>query len=267
MQHKISYIIIFVLILSFFGCSKYQKILKKADKETKYKTALELYEKGDYITCLQFLDELIPIFRGTDKSQKLYYMYPNCYYKTSDFILAAYHFKNYAKLFPNTIETEEAMYLAAYCSYLDSPKSSLDQSSTTIAMEELQLFINKYPQNPKVTTCNELMDELREKLAQKDFDIAMTYFYTESYQAANIAFGNLLKTYPNSKLRENTMFNMIKNMYLYALNSIDSKKIERLYQCIDLANLFKASYNSSTNIKNADRYILLSNQMLEKIKN
>ena len=128
-------IIIFLFAASFVGCNKYQKILKKADKETKYNTAMELYQKEDFISCLQFLDEIIPLYRGTERSQKLYYMYPNCYYKNGDYIMAAYHFKNFVKLFPNAPEVEEAYFLSAYCAYLDSPEASLEQSSTSIAIE------------------------------------------------------------------------------------------------------------------------------------
>jgi len=262
MQHKKLIFILFITTISFVGCNKYQKILKKADKETKYNTALELYQKEDFITCLQFLDEIIPLYRGTDNSQKLYYMYPNCYYKNGDYLMAAYHFKNFTKLFPNSPESEEAYFLAAYCAYLDSPAPSLEQSSTTIAIEELQSFVNKFPQSKKVEQCNHLMDELRQKLAKKEIDIALTYFYIESYQAAHIAFTNILKEYPDTKHRETVMNFMVKNMYLYAQNSVDQKKEERYRLCIDLANQFLSTYPKSETTKDIENYIKLSNTKL-----
>ncbi len=266
MQHKKLIILIFLLAVSFVGCNKYQKILKKADKETKYNAALDLYQKEDYITCLQFLDEIIPLYRGTERSQKLYYMYPNCYYKNGDYIMAAYHFKNFIKLFPSAPEVEEAYFLAAYCAYLDSPQASLEQTSTTIAIEELQAFVNKFPQSKKVEQCNQLMDELRQKLAKKELDVALTYFYIESYQAAHITFSNLLKEYPDTKNRETVMEYMVKNMYLYAQNSVDQKKEERYRLCIDLANAFISAYPKSANLKDVENYIKLSNNKLSSYK-
>lgn len=262
MQHKKLLSIIFILGISFVGCNKYQRILKKADKESKYKTTLELYEKKDYVTCLQFLDQIIPLYRGTEHSQKLYYMYPNCYYKNGDFLMAAYHFKNYIKLFPNSPNTEEAYFLAAYCAYLDSPESSLEQSSTLIAIEELQAFVNKYPQSTKIEQCNQLMDELRQKMAKKEVDIALTYFYIESYQAAHISFANVLKEYPDTKHREMIMEFMVKNMYLYAQNSIDTKKEERYRACVDLGAQFIATFPESPKRKEVENYIKLSNNKL-----
>ncbi len=262
MQHKKLLIIIIILAVSFVGCNKYQKVLKKADKETKLATALELYEKADYVTCLQFLDQIIPLYRGTDQSQKLFYMYPNCYYKNGDYIMAAYHFKNFIKLYPNSPQAEEATFLAAYCAYLDSPESSLEQTSSSIAIEELQTFVNKYPQSEKVEQCNLLMDELRQKLAKKEYDIALTYFYIESYQAAHISFTNMLKEYPDSRYRESAMSFMVKNMYLYAHNSVDAKKEERYRLCADLANQYVASFPKASNLKEIENYIKLSNNKL-----
>ncbi len=262
MQHKKLLTIIILLAFSFVGCNKYQKVLKKADKETKLATAIELYEKADYVTCLQFLDQIIPLYRGTDQSEKLYYMYPNCYYKNGDYIMAAYHFKNFIKLYPNSSNTEEASFLAAYCAYLDSPESSIEQSSTAIAIEELQTFVNKYPQSPKIEQCNLLLDELRQKMAKKEFDIALTYYYIESYQAAHISFENMLKEYPDSRYRENAMNIMVKNMYLYAQNSVETKKEERYKQCIDLATKYIASFPKSSGVKEVENYIKLSNNKL-----
>jgi outer membrane protein assembly factor BamD len=262
MQQKKLLTIVLFITLSLISCSKYQKILKKADKEAKYNAALELYQKEDYVSCLQFLDEIIPLFRGTERAQKLYYMYPNCYYKNGEYLMAAYHFKNFTKLFPNSVEAEESYFLAAYCAYLDSPKSSLEQSSTTIAMDELQAFANKFPQSPKVEQCNQLLDELRQKMAKKEIDISLTYFYIESYQAAHISFQNVLKTYPDTKYREMVMEFMVKNMYLYALNSIDSKKEERYRTCIDLANQFNTVFPTSPKKNEIESYIKLSNNKL-----
>ncbi len=266
MVKRITILLIFSLIL-LSSCNKHQRILKKADKETKYNKAIELYEKGDYVSCLTFLDDIIPLFRGTDKSEKLYFMYPNCYYKTGDYILAGYHYDNFAKLYPKSIDAEEATYMSAYCSYLDSPKSSLDQTSSFTAMDELQAFVNKYPNSPRVSKCNEIMDEIREKLAKKYFDIAMTYYYTESFQAANISFENLLKDYPDTKLKETIQYYIIKNYFQYAINSIEAKQIERINKTIELAEQFLSTYPSSKYKEDIELQKTLSSIKKEKLNN
>jgi outer membrane protein assembly factor BamD len=268
MKLKISYITILISAIFLFGtsCNKYQKILKKGDLETKYETAIKLYEKGDYITALQFLDELIPLYRGSDKLQKLMYIYPYCYYKNGDYMIASYHFKQYARLFPNTPEAEECDYMSAYCSYMDSPPSSLEQTNTHKAIRDLQAFVNKYPNSERIAKCNELIDELRDKLSRKDFNIAKMYFHIESYSAASIAFNNLIKEYPDTKYKEEAMYYLVKNYYQYASRSTDAKKKERFYKAIESHAKLRENFPESAYLRETENIAKNAERQIERIK-
>ena len=87
--------------------------------------------------------------------------------------------------------------MSAYCSYLESPHDSLDQSSTNDAIKELQFYANIYPKSDSVPICNKLIDELRFKLEKKEFEISKLYFKTQEYRAAVVSFKNTIKDYPN----------------------------------------------------------------------
>jgi outer membrane protein assembly factor BamD len=126
--------------------------------------------------------------------------------------------------------------MSAYCKYLDSPTYTLDQTSTHEALKELQIFINFYPKSDRVAEANKLIDALRLKLIEKAYEIAKLYYKTESYNAAQIAFTNILKDFPETSYREEIMFNIVKSSYYYAKNSIDSKKQERYKTVIDAYN-------------------------------
>lgn len=260
------YISLLILAVLISSCNKYQKILKNGDLELKYQTAFKLYEKEDYITTLQYLDELIPLYRGSDKLSKLMYIYPFCYLKNGDYLVAAYHFKQYARLYQGTPEAEECDYMAAFCSYLDSPPPSLEQTNTSVAISELQLFINKYPKSEKVSKCNELIDELRDKMSKKDFDIAKLYYNIESYNAASIALNNLIKDYPDTKYREEAFYYLVKNYYEYAIRSTDTKKRERFQKAIDAHQKLIENYPQSKFIKESENIAKLSQKQIEKIQ-
>lgn len=259
-------VVLFLMVIVVSSCNKYQKILKKGDVELKYQTALKLYEKEDYITTLQFLDELIPLYRGSDKLSKLMYLYPYCYLKNGDYSVAAYHFKQYARLFQGSPEAEECDFMGAYCSYLESPPPSLEQTNTAIAISELQLFINKYPKSERIGKCNELIDELRAKMSKKDFDIAKLYFNIESYNAASIAFNNLIKDYPDTKYREEAFFYLVKNYYEYAVRSTDSKKKERFQKSIEAHKKLIENYPQSIYAKESESIAKMSQKQIDKIQ-
>ena len=119
------------------------------------------------------------------------------------------------------------MFMGAYCYYLDSPKPSLDQESTNMAISEFELFISKYPNTSHKDSCNLLLDQLRRKLQIKSYDNAYLYYKLGYYKAANVALKNSISDYPDSPYKEEILYYSAKSMYLYADMSIIDKKRER----------------------------------------
>ena len=252
---KIKYII-FVLLLSVFfvtGCSEFQKVLKSSDYNLKYEKALEYYNDEDYYRAQSLLEEIVPIFKGTDKAEKVYYMYAYCLYNQGEHIMAGYHFKNFARTYPNSKHVEECEYMSAYCQYLNSPEPSLDQTYTRKAINALQLFMNKYPKSDKVEKCNELIDELHKKLETKAFNSAMLYYKISDYQAAITTFKNVLIRFPDTHYREEILFYILKSSYLYAQNSIEKRKKERYKSTITEYYALIDEFAKTTYIKQAEK--------------
>ncbi len=244
--------VLIALILTGVSCSEYDKLLKDGTAQQRLNAANEYYDKGNYFKALQLYDQLIVELRGLPPFEEAYYRYCWCNYQQDQFLMAAYYFKNLAKTLPNSKYAEESLFMAAYCQYLESAETPLDQSSTTDALKEFQLFVNKYPNSEKVKQCNDLMDELRFKLETKDFNTALLYYKIEEYKAAVVAMQNVLKDYPATKYREQAMFYILKAEYSYAAGSIDSKKKERFAQATKAFNTFKSQYPQSAYLREAE---------------
>ena len=250
-----------VIILS--SCSNYQKLLKSSNNEEKYEMALLYYNQGDYYRAQEIFEQVMPFFRGTEKAEQMYYYYANCHYEQGDNILASYYFKRFTKNFPNSRYAEECFYMSAYCKSLDSPKYSLDQTNTIEAINELHLFIDIYPNSERVTECSELIGTLKLKLEKKAFEIARLYLKMDNYLAAITSFDNLLKTYPGTNYREQTLYYLTESYYYYAINSIQSKKKERLQETLLVYDLFTTTFPDSKYKKNADNYYQNSRKLLD----
>lgn len=244
--------VLIVLILTGVSCSEYDKLLREGTPQARLEAANEYYSKGNYFKALQLYDQLIVELRGMPQFEEAYYKYCWCNYQQEQYLAAAYYFKNLAKTLPNSKYAEEALYMSAYCQYLESADSPLDQTSTSDALTELQLFVNKYPKSEKVKQCNELMDELRYKLETKDFNTAMLYFKIEEYKAAVVSFTNLLKEYPATKYKEQALFYILKSEYYYAAGSIDSKKKERFEHAAKAYTTLMMQFPATSFQKEAD---------------
>ena len=248
----LSILLLLAAVLTISSCSKYQRLLKGSDYDGKYNAAVKYYEKKDYYRCLQLLEELIVIFRGTGKGEDVYYYYAKSNYATRDYVAAAYHFENFIKTFPSSPRAEECAFLVAYCYYLDSPQSSLDQENTFLAIEQFQLFINHYPQSEKVAESNKIMDELLHKIETKAFNNAKTFYYIEEYKAAVASLNNVIRDYPGTTHKEECLYLILKSYYLYAQKSVEEKKLERYKSALEAYQALKESFPNSAYFKQVE---------------
>jgi outer membrane protein assembly factor BamD len=235
---KSPFISLLLIVIISASCSDYQKVLKSNDYSRKYELAKELYVKKDYQKAYPLLEELVSVKRGTSEAEDIYYYYCYCNYYLDDLISASYHFAQFAKTYPSSARAEEMAYMNAYCYYLGSPVPSLDQSNSYRAIEELQLFINQYPNSTRIEECNVLIDKLRAKLEIKSYETAMLYYKMSDYKAAIIAMQITIKDFPVTKYKEEMLYLICKSNYLLAENSIDSKKYERYKSTIDACFTF-----------------------------
>lgn len=258
-----------VLIVAFYGCSEYQKVIKSSDINLKYDKALEYYGEEEYYKAYPLFEDLIAIYRGTDKAENLMYMYAFSDYYLQDYILAAHRFSQFVKNFPLSQRAEECQFMIGICNYKNSPKPTLDQTNTLIAINELQLFANLYPNSQYVDSCNVLIDELLHKLAIKRFEKADLYLQTENYKSAIIAYKNFLNDFPDTEFREESEFYILKANYLLAVNSIESKKNERIDDAIKAYITFVDSFSESKFLRKAEVYYqeLLKLKQIQEDKN
>ncbi|MFH1005696.1 MAG: outer membrane protein assembly factor BamD [Bacteroidota bacterium] len=261
-------IIFLIIVAAIFcsACSDYNKLLKSTDYNKKYEVAVKYYDNGDYIKALALLEELVSVYRGTEKGEKILYYYAYATYASGNYILAGYYFNNFVKVFPNSSRTEECAYMYAYCFYMESPRYSLDQTDTKNAIKELQYFINKYPNNTRMKECNELIDKLRVKLEKKYYEISKQYFFLYDYKAAVSSFENLLKDFPDTQYREEVMFLILKANYIYALKSIETKKEERHKSTIDAYYKFLSYYSDNSKyMKDAGSIFISTKKQIEQL--
>ena len=247
---------------------KIEKVTKRyKTKEEKYAAALMYYEKGAYLTSAQLLEEIYPLYMSVPQGDTILFLFADSYMKNNDFLMAAFHFNDYIRRYPQSNRVELAAFLAAKCYYLNSPAYNLDQSDSKMAIEGLQSFISAYLASEHVEESNAMIDTLRNKLAYKDFSIAKMYYNTENYKAAQICFQNLMKEYPTSNCMEEALYYMVKNSYAYAQNSIESKKAERYQMVLDDAAKLKVYNAESKYMAEVDKLMADAKKKRDKILN
>ena len=253
-----------LLMLGVASCGEYQKVLKSSDPSYKYSKAVEYYEAEQFNKAYPLFDELMSAYRGTSKAQDVYMYYAKTLFGQKDFILAGYHFKRFAQTFPNHEFAEEGSYLAAYCYYLEAPVSSLDPAYTYKAMDELQLFINTHQGSRFIPDANGFIDELRERLEKKSFDIAKGYHHRQLFASAVTSFNVMLTDFPDSPYREEALMLRLESAFKLAENSIQDKQSQRFKEAETAYLEFVDAYPETVYLNQAEDYYAKIQAFLQK---
>ncbi len=243
----------FLCITLLSGCSEFNKALKSTDTAYKLEVAEKLMAKESWDRAIPLLEELIVLTRGTQLSEKVNYLHAKSTYGMKDFTLAAYYLANFTRTFPKSQYAEECTFLSAYCQYMNSPSYELDQTDTQSAIDQMQLFLVRYPESTLKDSCNTLIDAMRTKLEVKDFHGADQYYRMRNYQAAGVAFRNFSRKWPNSRFREDALFFTLQSDYLLAINSVESKKLDRLKEAIRSYHNFADAFPQSALLADATK--------------
>jgi outer membrane protein assembly factor BamD len=242
--------------------SKQERAMKSADKNLILKTANENFAKKKWKNALALYDRLPNLVAGTDDAPNVVFNSAYANYYDKNFRLAGNQFKNFSISFPQDNRKEEAAYMSALCYYEGSMDYNLDQSTTQTAINELQDFLNNYPNSERSKNINTLIEELSYKMEFKSYENARQYFNMAEYKAANVALENVLDDFPSTKLRPKIYDYIMKSRYELAVKSVYDLKDERIESALAFTRQVEKEMPNTENAKTA----LDLRQKLEKEK-
>lgn len=223
---------IFAIALVSSCVSQQEKAMKSADKNFILQTANENFAKKKWRNALALYDRLPNLVAGTDDAPNVVFNSAYANYYDKNYKLAGHQFKNFTVSFPQDKRVEEAAYMSALCYYEGSMDYNLDQTSTEMAINELQEFINNYPNSDKSKNISQLIDELSYKLEFKAYENAKQYYKMGDYKSTIVAFENVLEDFPGTKLRNKIYDYLLNARTQLAQNSVYDLKEERIDSAI-----------------------------------
>lgn len=247
-------IILIILATVFVGCSKFRKIQKNGDWQTKYRAAVEYYEAQDYHRATILFEDILPIIRGTEEAELGNFYIAYCYYYQKQYILSAHHFEEFVTIYGRSEYVMEASYMHAYSLYLQSPDYQLDQTVTYEAVAAMQRFINRYPYSDFGKNANDVIDEMQVKLEKKAYEQCKLYYKLRSYKAALVVYDNFKTDFPDSKYQEEVAYLKVETSHDYASESIRSKQEERFTTTADYYLEFLDKYPDSKFLPEAEKF-------------
>ena len=193
------------VVLEVAGCAsnsgKYKQKELVLDAQFYFDRGMKLLKKKNYESAIEEFNTVVESFSGSAVVDSALYYLAEANFKNEDYLTAAYNFERVYTDYPSSQFVAESQYKKALSYYMESPKANLDQENTRLALDEFGRFIENFPGNPLISDAQKRVDELREKLAYKEFLCAELYRKmksTESLVASIIYYQSVIDNYPRS---------------------------------------------------------------------
>lgn len=265
MKRLTSYILaILAVAIATTSCDGVNKALKTNDPQYAYEEALRFYGEKKWRQASDLFTACRHVYVGSPREDSLSFYNAHCKFKDRNWDEAAIMFDEFRRKFGRSPFIEDAEGMYALCYFYMSPSPQRDQAVTTEAIIAITEFLSRYPQSDKVDEFNEMLDILTERLMEKSYLNAYTYFKIGRYKSAIVAFKNSLKQYPDTPRKEDIMYYTTVSAYRLASNSIESKQVDRYLATLDYYYSFISEYPESKRRKELENIAEHSRDFLDK---
>lgn len=258
-----------IVAVCFLGCGEYQQLLKSKDSELKYQAALQYFNNKQYVRAQTLLEDVMVYYKGTERSEDIICYMARCHMGNKDYSSASEYYEAYARNYPKGKYIVEARYQIGHCYYLDAPDARLDQDITKKAIKWLTEFVEFFPESPYAGEAYQQIDEMYNRLAQKEYYSAELYYNLgtylgNNYLSAEIVAKNAIKNYPGNSYTEELSWIVLQAKYQQAINSFEDKKADRARSAEDEYYNFITDFPDSKHRQAAERIKKEVDKILKK---
>lgn len=242
-----------LLVLSAVSCkSQYEILLSGNDNDAKFEAAFDYFNQGKYQKAAQLFESLSVVSGGTERDDTISYYNALSNYRFKDYYTAETNFTNFISKFPLSVFSESARYLRIDCLYRNTLRYELDQTPTYTALSAIGEYLSEYPSTPYLDICQNMVEDLNERLDRKAYEGAKLYFKMEDYKAARVALKNVLKDDSENQYREDILYYTAVASYRFADMSVPEKQKERYLTFVDDYLNFVGEYPESAHRREVD---------------
>ncbi len=257
---KLTYIIIFVLVVA---CSKEEKpenVLKEKGLDAQmievYNQAMEEFERGDAIYAGKKFSEAELIFPQSIWAPRAVLMSAYGYFSQGYYNDAIMDLERFLLKYKNHPQTDYAYYLLALCHYDQIIDEKKDLSEIINAKKYFEIIIKNYPNTDYAADSRYKLDFVIELMASKEMYLARYYNQREKWIPAINRFKKVINDYETTIYVEEALHRLVEIHYKIGLVEEAQKYASLLGYNYQSSKWYEASYK-----------ILNENYEIKKIKN
>ena len=247
------------------GCSGSQRITHSSAEQA-YQKGMELFEEEEYEDAIEYFRGVFEYGRGTEWAPNAQFHLARAYEERGRYLLAATEYNRFTQLYRNNERLPEAEYRRALMYYNESPPYKLDQTDTERAISNFQLYMQRYPNDDRVSDAEQKVQELRNKLARKQFEAGELYERRRMYRAAAFTYEEVFDQYPDTDYADRALAASVRTYVEYADMSVRQRQEERLESAVENYNRLAQVFPDSPHLREAERQYERAQERLERIR-
>ena len=212
---SVVFVILNISLLSFllgFGCGpKAPKVV--LDAEDQYALAKREFDKEHWDDAVVELQKLIFNYPGAAFIDSAQYLLGMTYLNQKEYPLAIGEFNKLLSAYPTSQLADDAAFMVALSDFEMSPRAELDPRHTQRATDELQNFLDDYPESDRREEAEELLNKCRAKLAKKAYKTGYLYYKRGHYVSALIYLRQVLNDYHDTEWIKQAQFQIADVFY------------------------------------------------------
>jgi len=167
-----------------------------------------LFRYVDYDEAIETFQTIIDNYPYSDQAVEAELRIADAYFEDGKWDEALSYYRDFAELHPNHEKVPYTLLRAALCHVEQVESPERDQTATRRALEALERLVRRFPYAPETREGEQLIQELRRRLARHIMDVGDFYRERGDFQAAASRYRSLLDGYPGLGLDAEALYKL-----------------------------------------------------------
>jgi outer membrane protein assembly factor BamD len=199
------------LVLLLSGCGARSARLDHLDADGLFAHAQAELEARRWSEAADAFERFMLIHPTDTRVHEARFRLAETYQGRREWVTAASEFNRLASEHPAGQWADDARFEVCRSYYMLAPRPQLDQEYTRSAVDHCQSLLSFYPQSEFVPRARELIVELTNRLAQKDYLTAEEYYRRRAFDSAIIYYDLVASEYPASEWAPRALLRMVQS--------------------------------------------------------
>lgn len=182
--------------------------------KTRFEDGLEFFEDEKYPKAAQQFNIIVERASHTDLGDDALFFLAESYFLDEDYGLALIEYEKLVSRMGFSPYIEKTRWRICETLMALSPNYYHDQESSKKAVTEIQQFLDDYPSSNYSVGADNLIKDLRLRLAEKSMETGVLYFKLKAYDSAIVSYEIVINDYYDTKYYRNANLEVIRCLVL-----------------------------------------------------